>query len=238
MTASLSHAHQHVYDAIMRHPSAHNVQWHDVRSMLGELAHVVQETDGTTTVRRNGRMLVLTADRHKDVSTDEQMRELRTFLKDSDEGLTPGVVSGVNLLVVLDHREARVFRMDTEDMPAQRVLPHDPRGTGRHLHSVTNDANGQRLPELESYYEHISNALRGADQILIFGSATGAASAMVQLSEHLRERAPALATRVVGAITIDETHSTDGQLLAKARQFYADLGAPEAHVASTASQTA
>ena len=75
MTASLSHAHQHVYDAIMRHPSAHNVQWHDVRSMLGELAHVVQEADGTTTVRRNGRMLVLTADRHKDVSTDEQMRE-------------------------------------------------------------------------------------------------------------------------------------------------------------------
>jgi hypothetical protein len=35
MTIKLSRAHQRVHDAIVRHPMSHNLDWRDVRSMLG-----------------------------------------------------------------------------------------------------------------------------------------------------------------------------------------------------------
>ena len=76
MQPSLSHAHQKTYDAILRHPAAHNLQWRDVRSMLGAFAEVVDEPNGTASVTRNGQTFVLHPERHKDVGTEEQLKEL------------------------------------------------------------------------------------------------------------------------------------------------------------------
>ena len=44
---------------------------------------------------------------------------------------------------------------------------------------------------------------------------------MTQLLAEIRQRHADLAGRVVGSIVVDEHHLTDGQLLAKAREFYA-----------------
>ena len=38
----LNGRHQHTYEAIFRHPAAHNLEWHDVRSLLAVLAEVVE----------------------------------------------------------------------------------------------------------------------------------------------------------------------------------------------------
>jgi hypothetical protein len=103
-----------------------------------------------------------------------------------------------------------------------RIVPHDPEGSGRHLHYVQDDSNGQRRPEDKGYYEAIAKALQGARAILLFGSGTGAASAMEQLASHLAGHHKDLAGRVAGSIVVDEHHSTEGQLLAKAREFYSN----------------
>lgn len=221
MPVNLSHAHRVVYDAILRHPSAHNVQWHDVRSMLGEFAHATAEPDGSMAYTKDGRRLVLSPARTKDVESHEQLKELREFLTDSNEALTPAVASGINLLVVLDHREARVYRTEVRNSIPQRIVPHDPDNAGRHLHSVTNDANGQRNPEIKSYYEAIARILSGAEQVLILGSGTGAASALEQLVSHLAQHEKQIASRVIGAVAVNEQHMTENQLLAKARELYA-----------------
>jgi len=131
-----------------------------------------------------------------------------------------GSQDGVHFLVVIDHRQARVYKSEMSGTVPQSILPHDPHGFGRSLHYNQDDSNGQRKPELKSFYEAVAKTLQGADQILIFGAGTGASSAMSQLLLDLQHNHHDLAERVVGTLTIDEQHLSENQLLAKAREFY------------------
>jgi hypothetical protein len=140
------------------------------------------------------------------------------------------MTDAVNLLVVLDHRQARIFRTVSAGAIPERIVPHDPDGAGRYLHYVQNDSNGQRRPEQKPFYEAVAASLRGATEILLFGGGTGASSAMEQLIAHLSHHHKDLAARVVGSEVVDESHTTEDQLLAKAREFYSKapttIGAP------------
>jgi hypothetical protein len=220
MTTTLSSAHQATLDAIRRHPAVHNLHWNEVRSLLEAIAEVRPHGNGSIKYTRNGQTLLLHPDSHKDIDTDEQLKEVRQFLERSNEVLTPPEGSGVNLLVVIDHREARIYRTELKGTVPQRIVPHDPGNEGRHLHSVSNDANGQRLPEIRSYYESIAKSLHGATSILLFGTGKGASSAMHHLAAEIRDHHKDIAAHLVGTVTIDEHHLTEGQLLAKAREFY------------------
>lgn len=133
------------------------------------------------------------------------------------------VVGGLHLLVVIDHREARVYRAELTGSVPQRVMPYNPGGFGRHLHYVQDDSNGQRKPERKSFYEAVAKTLRDAEKILLFGGGTGTSSAMMQLAAELKQHHADLAKRIIGTITIDESHLSEEQLLAKAREVYAGL---------------
>ena len=58
---------------------------------------------------------------------------------------------------------------------------------------------------------------------MLFGTGTGASSAMEQLIGHLKHHHADVAKRIVGSLAVDEHHLTEGQLLARAREFYAAL---------------
>ena len=100
-------------------------------------------------------------------------------------------------------------------------MPYDPHGFGRHLRSENPETDGKRQPERKSYYEAIAATLRGADEILIFGSGTGESSAMEQLLAELKHNHGDVAQHIVGSIVVDEHHLTEGQALAHAREFFA-----------------
>ena len=121
---------------------------------------------------------------------------------------------------MIDHRQARVYRTELRGSVPQRITPYDAHGAGRHLHYVEDDSNGQRKPERRSFYEAVAAALAGAEQVLVFGAATGASSAMDQLVAELVRRHADLAKRVVGSVVVDAAHLTEDQLLAAAREFY------------------
>ena len=227
MKPVLSPAHQNTYDAIVRHPASHSLQWRDVRSLLGALADVVEEPNGSVRATLNGKILVLHPDRHKDVRTDAQLKDLRGFLEHSGEASAPAMADGVDLLVVIDHRQARVYRTELRGSVPERIVPYDPDNAGRHLHYVQDDSNGQRGPEPMSFYEAVAKALRGAERVLVFGGGTGASIAMKQLLAELKLHHKDLAARVVGSVVVDEHHLSEGQLLAKAREFYANVAGQE-----------
>ena len=130
---------------------------------------------------------------------------------------------GAHLLVVIDHREARIYKTELKGSVPERITPFDPHGFGRYLHSVTDDSNGQRKPERKSFYEAVAKGLKGSGQIVLFGTATGASSAMDQLIAHLKHHHADVAKRIVGSVAVDEHHLTEDQLLARAREFYATL---------------
>lgn len=67
----LSEHHRTTLERILRHPATHNLEWHDVVSLLEEVGDVRKEHDGKYVVVVEGERIVLTPPRHKDV--DEQM---------------------------------------------------------------------------------------------------------------------------------------------------------------------
>ena len=223
MKQQLSGSHRKTYNAIFRHPAAHNLDWRDVRSMLGELAEVVEEPNGNLKITRNGQTLVLHVSLHKNLAEIDELMEVRHFLERSEVASPQADTRSTHLLVVIDHRQARVYKAELHGSVPQRVTPYNPGGSGRHLHNVQDDSNGQRKPELRSFYEDVAKTLQGAEEILVFGSGTGASSAMEELLSQLKHHHGDVAKHVVGSIVLDETHLTENQLLAKARDFYAEV---------------
>jgi len=224
MNPHLSGAHQSTYDAIFHHPVAHNLQWREVRSMLAALADDVQEHEGTLKITLNEQTLVLHQPYGKNIADMHELMEIRHFLERSGVALQEPAAGGTHLLVVIDHRQARIYKAELSGSLPQRIMPYDPGGFGRHLHYVQDDSSGQRKPERKSFYEAVAKTLRGADKVLIFGSSTGASSAMDQLLAALKHDHGDVAKHVVGSIVLDEQHLTEDQLLAKAREFYAKTG--------------
>jgi hypothetical protein len=127
-----------------------------------------------------------------------------------------------HLLVVIDHQEARVYRTEVSGAVPERITPYDPHGYGRHLHSAHEWTDGKRLPERKSFYEAVAKTLRGAGQVLLFGSGTGRSSAVEMLLADLKAHHADIARTIVGSVVVDAHHTTEDELLAQARKFYAE----------------
>jgi hypothetical protein len=223
MNTQLSGSHQKVYQQIFQHPMPHNLQWREVWSMLGAMtdASAVEEANGNLKVTRNGQTLTLHRPRGKDLADKQELTQIRHFLDRSGSPAPAAAPAGTHLLVVIDHREARIFSTEMHGSVPETITPYDPFGFDRDLHYNQDDSNGQRKPEKKSFYEAVARTLRGAQKILIFGSGTGASSAMEQLVLELKKNHHDVAERIIGSITIDEHHLTEAQLLAKAREAFA-----------------
>jgi hypothetical protein len=214
--------HRRTYEAVFQHPVPRDLAWRDVHAMLAALADEEVARDGHLRFTRNGQSLSVRPQTRKDFSDVDAVMAVRGFLDRSGAGTTDGVADGMHLLVVIDHREARVYRTELRGAVPERVTPYSPSGAaaGRYLHDVTPGGDGRRRPEPKAFFDEVAKALAGAEQVLIFGSGTGSSSAMDQLAAELQRSHRDLARRVVGAVVIDEQHLTEGQLLAKARAFY------------------
>ena len=68
----------------------------------------------------------------------------------------------------------------------------------------------------------MAKALQAAGQILIFGTGTGSSNEMDQFITWLKTHHPEMASRIIGSLAVDEQHLTKDQILAKAREFYAN----------------
>lgn len=130
------------------------------------------------------------------------------------------VTTGTHLLVVIDHREARIYSAELHATVPKRITPYDPFGFGRELHYKQDDSNGQRRPEQKSFYDAVAKTLHGAKQIVLFGAGTGASSAMEQLLINLKKNHKEMAGKIIGSFAVDEHHLTENQLLAKARELF------------------
>src|SRR5271166_2739920 len=104
-----------------------------------------------------------------------------------------------HLLVVIDHQEAKVYRTEVHGAVPLSIAPYDPHGYRKHLHSAHEWTDGKRQPERTSFYEAIAKTLRGAEQVLLFGSGTGRSSAMEMLLADLKTHHPDVAEKIIGS---------------------------------------
>jgi hypothetical protein len=78
--------HRATVEKIFRHPVSHNIQWHDVLSLLRSVATVTEEHDGRCTVTLGSETQTFDAPRHHDID-EQQVVDLRRMLKGA--GITP-----------------------------------------------------------------------------------------------------------------------------------------------------
>jgi hypothetical protein len=220
-TAPLTGSHLRTYDTIFQHPVSHNLAWRDVHALFRHVAEVTEEPNGNLKVTRNGETLVLHPPRTKEVAETDELMALRHFLERSATASPVAHETTAHWLVVIDHREARIYRSAAAGAVPQLIRPHPPEDFFHHAPNSKETSRGKEKPEPNSFFEPVAGILNGAGQILIFGSGTGHSSEMEQFVAWLKTHRPELAKRVVGTVVVDEHHLTEAQLLAQAREFYA-----------------
>jgi hypothetical protein len=221
-TKTLNGSHLRTYNTIFQHPISHNLEWREVRALLDQLGQVAEEPNGHLKATRNGQTLILHKPHTKDIAEDRDVMALRHFLELS-ETIPPGTdANDAYWLLVIDHHEARIFRSEIHGAHPGRILPHDVKEHFNQVQDAEDISRGKEKPDPNSFFEPVAKALQAAGQILIFGTGTGGSSEMEQFITWAKAHHPDLARRIIGSLAVDEQHLTEDQLLAKARDFYAN----------------
>ena len=114
-------------------------------------------------------------------------------------------------VVWIDHREARIFNFNAQEVDAATVRSAQPH---QHLHHKANAGDSGHVPVDHEFLERVAQAVGHAGALLI----TGPANAKNELAAHIQRRHPDVATRISGIETLD--HPSEGQLVALARSFF------------------
>ena len=77
--------HRATLEKILAHPASHNIQWHDVLSLLESVGTVVEKHDGRYTVTLGSETKTFDAPRHHDIS-EQQVIDLRRMLRGAGLG--------------------------------------------------------------------------------------------------------------------------------------------------------
>jgi hypothetical protein len=72
--------HQATLEKILAHPVSHNIQWHDVLSLLESVGTVVEKHDGRYAVTLGSETETFNAPRHHDID-EQQVIDLRRMLR-------------------------------------------------------------------------------------------------------------------------------------------------------------
>ena len=227
-TLPLTGSHLRTYDTIFQHPVSHNLSWHDVYALFRHLGQVKQEPNGHLRVTRNGQTLMLHPPHGKDVSETSEVMSLRHFLEKSEAAPAETDGKGSHWLLVIDHHDARIYRTEMHGAMPRRILPHEPEAHVRLANDAKDFSRGKDKPDPNSFFKPVADMLQAGGQILIFGTGTGTSSEMAQFIAWFKLHHPDQARRIIGTQVVDEHHLTGDQLLAKARDFYAEAARPEA----------
>ena len=74
--------HRATVEKIFNHPVSHNIQWHDVLSLLESVAVVTAESDGRYRVTLGSETETFDVTRHHDID-EQQVVDLRRMLKNA-----------------------------------------------------------------------------------------------------------------------------------------------------------
>jgi hypothetical protein len=80
MTTKLDHHHRNTVTKLFSHPLNHNIQWHDVQSLLGRFGEVHESHKGNWALTVDGQMHSFGSVHTRDLNEDQVMK-VRQFLR-------------------------------------------------------------------------------------------------------------------------------------------------------------
>lgn len=207
-----------------RHPLAHNLEWSDVVTLFKKLGTVDEKSHDQIAFGIGGEHHRIAKPHKKDLTTDDVMA-FRHML--SRHGWSPATAAAIgrdeiaasaqpDLLVVIDHHEARLFRLDIGSamLNDHVIKPYDPHHFLHHLsHKDQPREHGQRSAEDHRFYERIAEAVTGAARVVLVGHGKGHSNAAHHLTEYLRQHRPETFPTVVCEVVADLSSLTTPQLL-------------------------
>ena len=215
--------HRKTLASIFTHPASHNVEWHDVLSLLNHVGHTSERHDGGYDVAVGSDAVKLGRSHGKDLTGDE-LRNLQAFLtkvgvSPANHPIEPAFHAAQSCIVLVDHQEAKLFlpRGEGGDHGAPvLVRPDDADGALRKLrHRQGNDDHdGGHAAEENGFYERISAQLSASHQIVLLSDGKGRSNAGEHLVGYLKHHDPAIADRVVATGRVDIAHLSDGEIVA------------------------
>jgi hypothetical protein len=166
---------------------------------------------------------------HSKELTPEEIRRLRRFFEEA--GVTPdaadvadeggiGADTALDMVVTVDHHQARLYTIEGTPETGRRLRPYDPYHFLHHLaHKEEQELSGQRDPEEPSYYSLIIEQLAPAHRIVVLGHGTGNSNAAAHLEQVLRAQRPDIYRRIIAIKTVDLSAITEPQVLALAESL-------------------
>jgi hypothetical protein len=235
-SAGIQRHHQRTLEALFAHPLHHDLRTSKVEALLSSLGASVTPLDGRrlriqmpggeeTWIRTScgvGRPF-LDADalmrvRHllqaAGVGPDHPQAEVRG----------PRGDQALRLVLYLTHTHTDAFLLEGDSVEHALLRPHGLWGSGENLsHRHDRDIAGQRAPLDHAYLRRIVEAMEQADAVLLLGHGTGESDMRQLLLNHLHSHHRPLLERIVGVVTLERAHPSEGELLALAREHFGNL---------------
>jgi hypothetical protein len=227
--AAIHGAHLRTLEALFRHPTAHNLEWMDVVSLMEKLGTVHQKANDKFAIDVGGQHYMMHKPHTKDLTSTEVV-DLRHFLQRA--GWSPDKPSQAaarpeqeppTLMVVVDHHGAKIYRIASAsgDASKREITPYDPHHFLHHLtHKDQAREEGQRASEDSSFYRRIGDVLAAAGRIIVVGHGKGKSNAAHHLLEYLRMHQRETYQRILREIEVDLSAVTTAQLLEIAEQAF------------------
>jgi hypothetical protein len=215
-------------DAIFRHPLAHNLSWREVVALFTALGGSEEKHNGEFVFQAGNQTFAMKKPHTKDLTGPEVM-DLRHFLKrsgwspsESTTSTLDGAATAPRLIVVIDHRGAKVYKIDRTGEVAQGVTAYDPKHLLHHLERKMRDADrDETYPEDEQFFEQVANAVSGGGEIVVIGHGEGQSNEADHLSSYLQAHHKGTYARIVREIVADLPHLTTPELLDLGRHAFA-----------------
>lgn len=229
--------HLKTLQALFAHPLQHGVRSSRVEALFRSLGADVTPLDG----RRLRIQMPSGAEtwihsgcglRQPDLDGEAVMR-VRHFLQEvgvspdhpEADALSPRGDQSHRLVLVLTHHATDVFALEGDAVEHAVLRPHGlVWGSGQRLtHRHDRDIAGQRAPLDNAYLASIVEAMRSADAVLLVGHGTGESDMRQVLLTYLHNHHRDLLDRVVGVVTLSESHPSEEALVALAREHFGNL---------------
>lgn len=209
-------SHLRTYEALFQDPPPGDLDWKAVRALVTSISEAAPVAQGMLRLTRRGRTLVLHNDRHKGRISDEDVRMVRRFLEGPSSPEAAATAAGARLVVVLSDRDARVFRIASNEGEPEKLLPYDPQNAGRTLIYMRDDPKAEPDAGREGFAEALARTMRGAAAITLVARGKVAETGLKKLADYLSGPQSMLNLKAK-FVAMPELNPTPDQILAKVK---------------------
>jgi hypothetical protein len=201
---------------IFQHPLSHNLDWREVLALFRSVGSVEQAHGGNIVLHLGAQHQAFTPSHDKNLASEDvlSLRHLLTRAGWADGVPIEAAPHLSDLVVVIDHADARIYAATPDDGGTPQELHHLKHDSDRARRDADRD---ETWPDDTKFFAGIAEALQGDGRIIVMSHGKGQSNEAHHLMDWLAAHHAAVHARVAREITSDLSHQTLRQLLATAR---------------------